>query len=278
MDARKHLETAIRRLLRPLVRILLRQGLSFNEFAELAKREFMEIAWDEFTPEGARPSDSRVAIMTGLTRKEVKRLRELRSDDDADARGQHKNRASRVLSGWYRDPEFCGDDGEPRILPMDGSDNSFSQLVKRYSGDMPPRAMLDELKRVGAVTAMPDGQIQVNSRSYMPSADDPQVIRLFGDSVSDLINTWSHNLQAQNGDKWLQRHVRSPRVSKRAVPLFKRLARDNGQQFLETLEDWLLSHEPNQAKASNGEQPEHTEVGVGIYFFDRSEAQRGDLQ
>ncbi|MBR9813415.1 hypothetical protein GYB61_06100 [bacterium] len=276
MDARKHLENAIRQLLRPLVRILLRQGLSFNEFAELAKREFMEIAWDEFTPEGSRPSDSRVAIMTGLTRKEVKRLREMRNEADSDEhQAQYKNRASRVLSGWYRDPEFCGDDGAPRTLPMDGDDNSFAQLVKRYSGDMPPRAMLDELKRVGAVTALDDGQIQVNSRSYVPSADDPEVIRLFGDSVSDLINTWSHNLEAQNGDKWLQRHVRSPRVSKRAIPLFKRLARDNGQQFLETLEDWLLSHEP--ARSSDA-RDDKTEVGVGIYFFDRSEVRRGDQQ
>ena len=275
MDARKQLETARRQLLRPLVRILLRQGLSFSEFAELAKREFMEIAWDEFTPEGARPSDSRVAIMTGLTRKEVKRLRESRTDNADDQQGQHKNRASRVLSGWYRDPEFCGDDGAPRVLPMDGDDNSFAQLVKRYSGDMPPRAMLEELKRVGAITPLDDGRVQVNSRSYVPHADDPEVIRLFGDSVSDLINTWSHNLEAQNGDKWLQRHVRSPRVSRRAIPLFKRLAKDNGQQFLETLEDWLLSHEP--AHSSDGKD-DKTEVGVGIYFFDRSETRRGDTQ
>lgn len=275
MDARKQLESAIRQLLRPLVHILLRQGLSFNEFAELAKREFMEIAWDEFTPEDARPSDSRVAIMTGLTRKEVKRLREARSESGDEQLGQHKNRASRVLSGWYRDPEFCGEDGEPQVLPMDGDSSSFAQLVKRYSGDMPPRAMLDELKRVGAVTVAADGDIQVNSRSYVPNADDPEVIRLFGDSVSDLINTWSHNLEARNGDKWLQRHVRSPRVAKRAIPLFKRLARDNGQQFLETLEDWLLSHEPARA---NDDSDDKTEVGVGIYFFDRSETRRGDLQ
>ena len=275
MDARKHLETAVRQLLRPLVRILLRQGLSFNEFAELAKREFMEIAWDEFTPDGAKPSDSRVAIMTGLTRKEVKRLRETRDGEANESRGQHNNRASRVLSGWYRDPEFCGDDGEPRNLPMDGGDHSFAQLVKRYSGDMPPRAMLDELTRVGAVSTLSDGSIKANSRSYVPHADDPEVIRLFGDSVSDLINTWSHNLKAQNGDKWLQRHVRSPRVSKRAIPLFKRVARDNGQQLLETLEDWLLSHEPG---AANDKSDEKAEVGVGIYFFDRSETRRGETQ
>lgn len=272
MEPRAHLEHAIRRLLRPLVRILLRQGMSFAEFAELAKREYMEIAWDEFTPAGSRPSDSRVAIMTGLTRKEVKRLRETR-DEHAPGARQHKNRASRVLSGWHRDPDFCGPDGAPLILTMDEGKINFSSLVKQYSGDMPPRAMLDELERVGAVSVLDDGRIQANNRSYIPHSEDPEIIRLFGDSVGDLINTWSHNLNSHNGDKWLQRHVRSPRVSARAVPLFKRLAKDNGRQFLETLEDWLLSHEPDASDASD-DSPQ-TEVGVGIYYFDRSESDHG---
>lgn len=261
------------------MRILLRQGMSFAEFAELAKREYMEIAWDEFTPEGARPSDSRVAIMTGLTRKEVKRLRESRDEHSAPTR-QHKNRASRVLSGWHRDPDYCGEDGAPRCLTMDEGKFNFSTLVKQYSGDMPPRAMLDELERVGAVSVLEDGRIQANNRSYIPHSEDPEIIRLFGDSVGDLINTWAHNLESQNGDKWLQRHVRSPRVSARAVPLFKRLAKDNGRQFLETLEDWLLSHEPdtNSGAGDASEADTQTEVGVGIYYFDRSQNRHGSEQ
>lgn len=270
MDAHSQLDRALRRLLRPLVRIMLRQGISFGEFSEIAKRTYMEIAWDEFTPDDARPSDSRVAIMTGLTRKEVKRLRETRAQA-TEVSTNHMNRATRVLSGWFRDPDFCDERGQPRILNMTDDGPQFPALVRRYSGDMPPRAMLEELRRVKAVTVDEDG-IHVLSRSFVPAGGDPDSLRMFGLAMSDLGNTIEHNLdEGPDGDLLFQRYVSNARLNPRMVPLFKRLLTDRGMQLLESLDDWLSSEEQDDDASTT---PAH--VGVGIYFFDRSDEPPAD--
>lgn len=264
-QARTELQNALRRILRPLVRILLRQGFSIGELTELIKRAYMEVAWDEFTPEGTRPSDSRVAIMTGLTRKEVKRLRETRGEDPMSSLAQ-MNRATRVLSGWHRDPDFCGQDGKPAALNLTDAEQGFAALVKRYSGDMPPRAMLDELARVGAVDIHEQGSdtlISARSRSFIPEGGDAAHLKLFGMSVSDLTTNWDFNLQpAHKDERWLQGHVFTQKLARKAVPLLRNLASERGQSFMENLDDWLLSHETEQSE-------DQVEMGVGIYLFRR---------
>ncbi len=266
MDAHSQLDRALRRLLRPLVRIMLRQGISFGEFSEIAKRTYMEIAWDEFTPRNARASDSRVAIMTGLTRKEVKRLRETRSQR-TELSTNHMNRATRVLSGWFRDPDFCDDKGQPRLLNMTDDGLQFPALVRRYSGDMPPRAMLDELRRVNAVKVDDNGAIQVKSRSFVPDGGDPDSLRMFGLAMSDLGHTIDSNLGAVPGEDLLfQRYVSNAQLNPRMVPLFKRLLAERGMQLLESLDDWMSSNElPEDAPGQSAH------IGAGIYFFDRSD-------
>lgn len=270
-DARSQLDKALRRLLRPLVRIMLRQGISFGEFSEIAKRAYMEIAWDEFTPDGARPSDSRVAIMTGLTRKEVKRLRETREDGKELSTSQ-MNRATRVLSGWYRDPDFCDERGAPRLLSMSEDELGFPALVRRYSGDMPPRAMLEELVRVKAVDASDTQRIRVLSRSFVPEGSDPDGLRMLGLAMTDLGDTIETNLnEGPHGNPSFQRYVANARVNPRMVPLFKRLLNERGTQLLESLDDWLSAQEVD---AGTDGQPAH--IGAGLYFFDRSRSDDTD--
>ncbi|MCK5858397.1 DUF6502 family protein [Abyssibacter sp.] len=266
MDAHSQLDRALRRLLRPLVRIMLRQGISFGEFSEIAKRTYMEIAWDEFTPSDARASDSRVAIMTGLTRKEVKRLRETRAQK-TETSTNHMNRATRVLSGWFRDPDFCDEKGQPRRLNMTDDGLQFPALVRRYSGDMPPRAMLEELRRVNAVRVDEKG-IQVLSRSFVPAGGDPDSLRMFGLAMSDLGHTIDRNLNDGTSSEELlfQRYVSNAQLNPRMVPLFKRLLAERGMQLLESLDDWMSSNEqPDDAAGSSAH------IGAGIYFFDRTD-------
>src|SRR5512143_780780 len=142
----KPLYSAVLRLLRPLVRILLRNGVSFGTFSELAKWLFIDVANKEFAIEGRKQSDSRVSVITGLSRREVMRVRQLPKPDVAVSAEKH-NRAARVLAAWRREKSFLDAEGNPAALPMEGSGSTFSVLVNRFSGNVPPRAILDELTR-----------------------------------------------------------------------------------------------------------------------------------
>ena len=124
----------------------MRHGLACQQFIDLAKRAHDEAALEDFAVAGRKPSVSRAAVLTGLTRKDIQRLLAEKENSDADT-GERYNRAARVVAGWLRDGAFCDAAGEPLEIPFDGAERSFATLVRRYSGDMPPRAVLDELVR-----------------------------------------------------------------------------------------------------------------------------------
>ena len=146
------LNAAVLRILRPLVRILLQHGIPFGVFADIAKRVYVEVADSEFPIPGRKQTKSRVSVLTGLSRKEVLRVKRLPSLDDANAAARY-HRAARTISGWLRDKDFTDRKGQPAVLPLDSGKSSFTELVKRYSGDIPARAVLDEMERVGASRA-----------------------------------------------------------------------------------------------------------------------------
>ena len=244
---------------------MLGQGIAHRDFDAIVRAVYAEVARESFTPEGKRSTDSHVAIVTGLTRKEVKRLRE-QADSQYDAsRWGGANRATRVLSGWHRDPDFTDDDGAPRPLVLDDEHTGFSALVRRYSGDIPVMAILDELERVHSVERDTDGTVRVLNRAYLPGLGDSERLRMLGSAGHDLLSTLEHNLSSQPDKKpRFQRTVFNTRVDKRALPVFHRLVSAQAQQLLETLDDWLDRHEVDP----QDEHTAHTRTGVGIYYFE----------
>ena len=260
---------AFRRVMGPLVRILLKHGISFGEFAEIVKGVYVDVARNEFSLPQTRQSQSRIAIITGLTRKEVARLVSA-LDRDILATASNLNRVGRVLAGWHQDPDFTGPYGMPYELSFDAPHGrrSFAELVRRYSGDMPPRAMLDELKRVGAVLETPAAQIRVMARSYIPAKTDPATLDFMAVALTDLAETLDHNLDAHPDDKLFERRVWTPAgIPTESVIDFRFLVGERGQQFLEQLDDWLSARELAAAK---GRVRDRTQVGVAVYMFVRS--------
>ena len=268
MDIATHthqvLTAALRQLLRPLFRVLLRQSMSFVAFEELAKRVYVEVAMNEFAIEGKKPSISRASILSGLTRKEVQRLLAEAPGYEGDS-GERYNRAARVLTGWTRDTEFLGEDGEPRALPFDG-ETGFAALVRRYSGDMPARAVLDELVRVGAVRRREDGQHELVTRAYVPQRSAADKLAILGVDVADLVATIGHNMEHGEADPRFQRKVMYHSIPVTALPAFRKLAAAQGQALLERLDRWLLAHDSDIP--ADGSGPERRRVGVGIHYFE----------
>ena len=152
-------------LLLPLTRLLLRLGISWRELSELMKRAYVEAASADYAEKRRPVNTSRLAIMTGLTRKEVKRIRDLLADGHR-LDELRNSAADSVLLGWHTDREFRGQNGLPAMLDIDGDDSSFNALVRRYAGDLPPGAMLKELLRVGAVELVESGRLRLLRDHY----------------------------------------------------------------------------------------------------------------
>ena len=152
-------QTAILKIFRPLIRVLLRYGISYAMFMDLARWVYVDVAWKDFRIEGRKQSISRISIITGISRKEVKRLRSS-TRPAAWESGEKYNRAYRVISAWRKDQAYLNSKGNPAVLRIQGgSKSTFRDLVKRYSGDISVRAILDELLKIGAVKLLNNGKV-----------------------------------------------------------------------------------------------------------------------
>jgi len=265
LDLTNAISAAVNRLLYPLVRVLLRQSMPYGAFSDLAKRVYVDVAGQEFGIPGRKQTISRVSIMTGLTRKEVRRIQSLPTADDADAIA-HYNRAARVISGWRRDPRFTDAAGEPIDLPPEGEAGSFADLVKRFSGDVPVRAIRDELLRVGAAEITDTGYLRLRVRAYVPSGSEIEKVSILGIDVADLLTTITHNITTGDADPSFQRKVAYDNLPTEAVGEFKVIVNRKAQELLEEFDRWLAARDRdvNPQLEGSGRQ----RAGLGIYYFE----------
>jgi hypothetical protein len=254
------LNNAILKLLRPLVRILLSSGISYHVFYDLVRWVYVDVAFKEFGIPRRKQTSSRVSVITGLSRKEVQKLRDLDIPVDEDTPGRY-NRATRVISGWIRDPLFLDNDNYPLELPLEGV-ASFSSLVKRYSGDMPVRAVLDELVNAGTVALQEDGRVKLMTRAYLPGADKQAKLDILGTDGADLITTINHNLETKNTPPFFQRKVSYDNVPEEFLEQFKMLSSKESQALLEKLDKWLGTRDRDVNSDVQGSG--HKRVGLGI--------------
>jgi hypothetical protein len=264
---KKGLLAAYSTLLRPLVRILLKNGVTYAEFSEVAKTVFVTVAAREFRVPGKKMSKARIAIITGLTRKEVQRL----SSTDQEERYRFKtnlSRIGRVLSGWHTDPDFTGPYGMPMEIKYDSTvsnDATFVRLVQQYSGDMTPRAMLDELLRVGAVAETDHNWFKAIRREYVPQTLAPDFLERVGRGIHDFIHTIEENVQKSEEQRGRFERTVRPAKGMKAEDLdrFDAYARLKCQAVLEDLDNWL-----NKLDAPNAKKGDKIiQTGVGIYHF-----------
>ena len=258
---------AYSKLLRPLIRILLRHGVTYAELSEVVKTVFVNVAAQEFRVPGKKMSKARIAIVTGLTRKEVQRLTSPEQKEKFQLR-TNLSRIGRVLTGWHTDPEYTGPYGLPLEVRYD-SDNpkdvTFVKLVQQYSGDMTPRAMLDELLRVGAVVETDHNWFKVIRREYVPQTLEPDFLERAGRGIHDFIHTVEENLERTEGEPGrYERTVRADGGMKAEdAPMFAAYVNDKCQALLEEIDNWLTNLEKPDVKKGDVV----IQTGVGIYHF-----------
>lgn len=264
MSIHRALDKTALEILGPLVQVMLNHGMAHGAFAELVRQVFVEEGFSHLERTGQRATVSGVAALTGLSRKEVKRLREARAGDDNESR-QRYNRAVRVISGWVNDPRFRDDNGAPAPLACDGPDSPFARLVRDYSGDVPMVALLTMLETSGNVER--DGDtVSLKKRAYIPMSTPLDRLNILGTDVAELIGTIAHNMAADPDARLFQRKVSNDQLSPDAVAAFRALSRDKSQRLLEEFDQWLAGHEVSGDRAQD-DAPAY--VAVGIYYVEK---------
>lgn len=253
-------------ILRPIVRTLLRIGISANEVNDLVRWLYV----DEFYSRKEfwhrrKPFGARAALLSGLSRKEVNRLSRIDSPDEAILTDQ-QNRAARVLAGWVNDQRFH-ENGKPAALPIEAKNRmaSFERLVQLYSGDLTTRTVLDELVRAGCVVVDEAGNAIIVNQSYGPGSAPEEALRIGGFVMQRLAETTDFNIaHVTNSERRLQRVWRQRLIPVERAGDAKQLITEHAIEAGRSLDQQLarMAH----TKPHPGQ--DYREIGIGIYYFE----------
>jgi hypothetical protein len=257
--------------IRPLARALLRAGIGYREFAEISKTAFVDIATKDYGLRGRPTNISRVAVMTGLTRKEVRRLRD-KSESGQGTLVIRSTPMAEILHRWYTDEEFLDDKGHPRELEFGGEDSSFSSLVRKHGGDIPPGAMRTELKRIKALEELPDGRLRVLKRNVSGLDVHDKLITAMAKNIYPALLALAHNTDSGNDDDtWVLRVAATKHVRESDRNRLRRISADRLREFVESIDDLFVAYET----LYEGEQQNEPDkaVGVGVFYFEEDKAE-----
>lgn len=257
-------------VLRPIAKILLRYGIGYREFAEVAKSAFVDVATSDFGIRGRPTNISRVAVMTGLTRKEVRRVRDQLESDDKSLNVKTTPLAT-VLHHWTTENEFLDKDGRPAKLPFSGDGRTFSSLVRKYGGDIPAGAMRTELKRVGALQEEENGTLRVLKRNIVPNAKHEYLVMSLMHSAYSLLSTIAFNTDGEKSESnWAQYLTYSLNIRADKLKSVRRISLDRITEIATSFDDLFSAYE--QDTEDDGTKKNSQTVAVGLYYFEERDS------
>ncbi len=253
------------RIMRPLVRVFLRFGVTCDALTAIVRWLYVEVASEnrEFHLK-TKVSKSRVACITGLSRRAVDEI--LQSGSPEAMIGQKKgNRAARVLNGWLNDDRFIDRKGKPQAIPLRSTQGvSFFQLSKEYSDDVPMRTILDELVAAGSIM-VENGEVHVTSKAYIPSKHDPsELLDVIGISIQDMVSNAEYNLRPDAEERLLQREALEANIPAEKYSALRKTLTDEGVRFVEHCFKIITKAADSKAHP----RKKYHRVGMGVYYFD----------
>ena len=261
--ASERLIRAVRHVLHPLVRLLLAQGLTYPWLADMLKGIFVDVADRDFQLAGKRQTDSRVSLLTGVHRKDVRRLR----DEDGDRSSRMPpavSLGSQLVARWVTTPRYLDEEGVPiplARLASQGGELSFEALVATVSKDIRARAVLDEWMRLGVALLDADDRVILNSEAFVPARGFDEKVFYFGQNVHDHVSTAVDNVIGVEPAQ-LERSVHYDTLTPQSVAELERLAGRLGMQALKS-----LNRRAAELAARDAEDPAAVErMNFGVYF------------
>ena len=259
------LMAAMRRLLRPLVRLAMRGGITFPALSDLVKGLYIDLAEAEGADRDGAATDSRVSMLTGVHRKYVKRLREEASARSATfSMPRGLSMGARIAALWNSLPEYLDEDGVPRPLPRQPAspgEPSFDGLVASLSKDIRARVVLDEFLRLGVASIDEQGRVHLLHAAFVPAAGIDERAYYLGRNVHDHLAAITHNLEGA-GRPLPERCVHYENLSQEACEGLLVLAEKNGMKALRAVNERVQA---GGATALPGEP--QWQMNFGMYFY-----------
>ena len=251
---------ALKRLARPLVRLLLDHQVTWPALAALLREAYVEMADREFGIEGKAQTTTRVSLLTGIHRKEVRRLRDAGDEDESAAAAA--SLGAQLVARWTGDPRFLDPGGAPLPLPRRGDVPSFEHLVESVSKDIRARAVLDEWFRLGVVQADEEDRVVLNRAAFVPERGFDEKAFFFGRNLGDHIATAAHNLRGID-PSLLERSVFYDDLSPESVAELEVLAQQLGEDALAEINRRAFSLQARDEAAGTAK----TQMTFGVFFL-----------
>lgn len=255
---------AVRKVLRPLVRLMIASGITYPVLTELLKGLFVKVALVDFPLDGKHPTDSRINLLTGLQRRDIKRLRNA-GDGEESAMPESVSFGAQLVARWVGGAPFIDEEGRPRPLPRharSGDGISFDDLVASQSKDIRARVVLDEWLRLGIVSIDDENRVVLNTDAFVPQGSVEEKIFYFAHDLHDHAAAATNNLLG-TAEPRLERSVHYDRLSKESVAKLDALARQLGMNLLKTLSRAAMDLEARDEK--NAAPPHRFTCGVYVY-------------
>ncbi len=260
----KALTQAVRRLLRPLVRGFVHFGLSWPILADILKHTYVDIAKEDFSLGAQKKiTDSRISLLTRVHRKDIRRFRLMSGPPPLDM--ADLSVGAQVIARWQADEQYCDKNGQPKPLPRAGA-GSFDELARSVSKDTHPRALYDELLRIGAVR-MDDDLVLLDKSAFVPQADFDRLAWYYGLNLHDHIAASTHNMSGKT-PPFLDRSVHYSGLSPASVAELKALSQDLGMEALIAINARARELEKKDQGADTATQ----RMTFGIYFYSEKNA------
>lgn len=265
---------AVSWLCKPLIRLLIANGITFPQFRELLKGIYVDVAGQDLLYGGNDVSDSRLFILTGVHRKDIKRLRQMSSDKNLQ-NFQTASLGGMIVARWLGMTEFLDDKGEPRCLLRNTESNlaGFEQLVTGVSKDIRPRAILDEWLHSGIVSINEKNEICLNQKAFVPTTNFSEQTFYLARNVHDHLAACLHNMQSGNSPM-LERSVYYSSLTPESVQQLRDIAQQEGVALLQKLNHEALLLQQKDEDKENANQ----RMRFGCYWYDekQSKIQNGE--
>jgi Family of unknown function (DUF6502) len=266
------LHGTIRKILRPLVRLMLSQGINYTMVIEDLKRVFISVAEEEFQIEGKTQTNSRITLLTGIHRRDVQRIREDKTSD-ADT---PPSISAQIFGLWLSKNKYLDDSGQPLPLPKNNSKGevSFESLVASISKDFRARSVLDEWLRLGFVSIDNNDCVRLNIQAFIPNQDLEYKLSFLALNTHDHMSAAVSNLNNQN-EPMLERCVYYDELTAENIEILHNLAKQHGMNAIKTINRRaaaLKASQSDTAKAARRESDKaNKRMNFGIYFYHTSD-------
>jgi len=260
------LVTALRKILRPLVRLMLSYQITYPYLINLLKGIYVEVADQEFLVDEKRQTDSRINLLTGVHRKDVKRLR-CESTEHASM-PRNISVGAQIIAVWLGSPEFLDETGAPLPLPLRSNSRpalgkTFDDLVEIVCRqDIRPRVILDEWLNLGIAAQDESNRVVLNTGAFTPDKGFDEKVFFFGKNIHDHLSAGAHNLLG-GSPSYFDRSVYYDKLSIESIQTLTELAKETGMTALTTMNRTALQLQKRDMAGTD----RHHRMNFGVFHF-----------